>query len=387
MRLKSLVVSLAALSVSAAAMAGQQQAQPKPVKSHHALIHALESHSYEASVAHNYLNRKMNGFWVGAYGQISGAYNTDYLLVHNTYQPNFGKPQTTTVTFSLDNADMLVGFDSNHAGFFADAGYSRFAAYDKADKSAKTIALEGNSLDLREAFMTYQFTSNVALKAGKFNSDFGSYDPYQPLQTQASALFAQQPVTGVEGVIAMDQFHASIAGAAQNDSQGTAGTKIPNAARPNIVIFNAGYGIHSKFGQLDLDASYTNMSPYALAKETKKVPAWLLGGHFATQSYSISAHVQSLSYPTVTYKPWLYDANFNYILTNKTSVGAYGDFVYNPRENIDSTHWLLGFTGAYKINHYLTANVYAQRVQVTTLAKASGEDDNVTVMGALSVKV
>lgn len=378
MKLKNLVVSMAAVALSASAVASHKQQNSH--KDSHELARALAGNSYEAFVHHNYLKGRTQGIWLGAYSQISGAHNTNYLLDHSTYVPQYIGADHITYTFSLDYADVLLGYDSNQAGFFLDSGYDNFAGYDKNDSNK--IGLHGG-MHIREAFLTYQFGSNLALKAGKFNPDFGQYNPYAPLQTLASAVYANRPVTGIEGVFASNNFYASVAGANQNGSAGVGGST-QNNAKANILIAHAGYDFNSQYGVLNVSGSYTNMDPLLLALDGQKVPAWLMGGQFSAQKYSIAAHATTLRNQDAKYKLWIYDANFNYMVNHKFSVGAYGNYYYNITE---IAHWVLGATAGYKINHYLTFNAYAQRMQVTVDAKANGYADNVTVMGALSLNV
>lgn len=383
MKLKNLVAAMAALSLTAGAMAAEQQ----QVADNHVIQHYLEGNSYESVVPHNYLHGKTDGFWLGAFGQISGAYNTDYLLMHRTYLPSNagGGLRDNTLTFSIDNADLLFGYDSNNVGMFTDLGYSEFADYDKLDPSM--ISLHSSDLSVREAFATYQFNSMFAVKAGKFLSDYGTIDPYQPLQTLASAAYTNKPIEGAEGVFAVNRFHASVAAAADTTKNAPANS---NNASPSVIVLNAGYQLPVAGGSLDLQGSYTNrtsIDPTILTDhDGEDAPAWLAGAHFATKQFSVSAHVQSLRFKELTYKPWVYDGDFNYIVNNKMTVGAYGNFVYNA-PGYSMMHWVLGVTGGYSINHYVTANVYAQRVQVTSAARADGAANNITVMGALSFKV
>lgn len=404
MNKKRLVVALAALSLTGASFAAHTArhhaltttttAAPASDSSHVTPIQAaLNGNSYAGYVPHTYIqnNGQDTGLWLGAYGQLTGAYNTNGILIKDTTLPS-GVPTSSSFTVALPAVDVMVGYTSSHVGMFTDVSYSQMPV-----ATASTINL-AQSKDIPEAYLTYTINDMFAVKAGKFISDFTSFDPTAPLVSALVAgSFVTNTVTGVEGVVAANGFHGSLAGVMlDKGTKQAAKGDTTNDARPNTVIVNGGYDMPLAGGTVGIEGSYTNNGAYDLASysttATGYKAAWTVGGHFDNSMISAKAGVLNTRVKDPANKtPFVFDGSADYKLGNKFGhgmiVGGYGDYMSKSVASEDlfaNTHWILGAKFGYDVNQYVNATAYVQHaaVQDKNLSK-----DNTTAMVALTVKV
>ncbi len=411
MNKKRLVVALAALSLTGASFAAHTAkhhaitttttAAPASDSSHVTPIQAaLNGNSYAGYVPHTYIqnNGQDTGLWLGAYGQLTGAYNTNGILFAYTTLPS-GVPTSSSFTVALPAVDVMVGYTSSHVGMFTDVSYSQMPVV-----TGSTINL-AESKDIPEAYLTYTINDMFAVKAGKFISDFTSYDPTAPL---VSALVygsgVTNTVTGVEGVVAANGFHGSLAGVMlDNGTKLAAKGDTTNDARPNTVIVNGGYDMPLAGGTVGIEGSYTNNgasvdpTPTATTTATGYKAAWTVGGHFDNSMISAKAGVLNTRVKDPANKtPFLFDGSADYKLGNKFGhgmiVGGYGDYMshsYASSLLFNNTHWILGGKFGYDVNQYVNATAYVQyaAVQKDHLVTKGNQKANTTAMVALTVKV
>jgi hypothetical protein len=405
MNKKRLVVALAALSLTGASFAAHTAkhhaitttttAAPASDSSHVTPIQAaLNGNSYAGYVPHTYVqnNGQDTGLWLGAYGQLTGAYNTNGILFENTTIPT-GAPTSSSFTVALPAVDVMVGYTSNHVGMFTDVSYSQMP-----QATANTVSLVEKK-DITEAYLTYTINDMFAVKAGKFISDFTSYDPTAPL---VSALVvgshAVNNVTGVEGVVAANGFHGSLAGVMLGDGT-KLGTTVTNDARPNTVIVNGGYDMPLAGGTAGIEGGYTNngdrIADNATTTATAFKAAWTVGGHFDNSMISAKAGVLNTRAKDPANKtPFVFDGSADYKLGNKFGhgmiVGGYGDYMTHSEASstlFNNIHWILGAKFGYDVNSYVNATAYVQHAAVQKDYTIGAQKANTTAMVALTVKV
>jgi hypothetical protein len=389
MNKKPLVAALAALSLAGVAFAGQavhkQQGPQQARQNTVALQNALGGNSFINYVQHNKINN--SNLWLAGYGQLTTAYNSDSLIGAQTLPGESMGDSSFTV--GLPAVDVMMGYTSSHVGMFTDVNYSNMPRF--ADSS---ITMR-ESKDVREAYLTYTINDMFAVKAGKFNTDFGSYDPTAPLQNAVASLSAGN-ATGVEAVVATNGFHGSIAGVMLSDGTKTAAAgKVTNDARPNTVILNGGYDMPLQGGTVGVEGSYENNSPLTYSgtvttKDNAYKAAWTIGAHFTNSQFNAKTSLLNTRLKNADGKtPFVWDGSVDYKLGNQNGhdmvVGGYGSFSSKAAsETISSgSEWILGGKFGYAVNKYANATAYLQYAD----ARAKGVKSNTTAMLALTVKV
>ena len=402
MNIKPLVAALAALSLTAASFAAhavkQQQAQQATQASTQvsAIQAALNGNSYAGYVPHNYINN--SGLWLAGFGQMTAAYNTNDLLIPATSLPYGSGLNNSSFTVSLPAVNVMLGYTSDHVGMFVTGVYQNTPVITSVAPAAIALG-QTDGIQIDEAYLTYSINDMFGVKAGRFNSDFGSYDPTSALLSASSTL-SIEPVTGVEGVFAANGFHGSVAGAMLNGATHTS-TTVTNDARPNTVIVSAGYDMPLQGGTVGVEGSYTNnmvsnivnllpINPPALTPSDYKA-AWTMGAHFNNDAFLVKADVLNQRGEDTDGKtPWVYDGSADYKLGNKFGhgmiVGGYGSYMTKSiasQAYFNNTHWILGAKFGYDVSHYVNATAYLQHAAMQTTATKN----NTTAMIALTVKV
>jgi len=377
MKLNKWVVSLAVLSLTTAAFAGNV-AQKANCDSQ-ALQAALNGNSYAGFVPHNFV-KGVDGLWIAGFGQMTAAYNSTALISQG------GSPSSLTnngsFTVGLPHAMVLMGYQSNHVGMFVNANYAN-TPY----ATATRIQLQSRKT-IPEAYLTYKINDMFALKGGKFNADTGSYDPTAALMSVGSSI-ARQNVTGIEAVVATNGFHGSVAGAMVNGATKAATTGSTNDARPNAFIVNAGYDMPFRGGTASVEGSYNSKLAVPGTATTTATPgAWTLNAHFANDNFVAKAGILNIRSKSGT-KPYVFDGYVDYKLGNRFGhgmiLGAYGSYLNKTTNQEAPIHWLLGAKFGYTLNSYANAVVYAQHAKAYNYFPAF--KDNNTLMLALTVKV
>jgi hypothetical protein len=392
MKKNPLVAALAALSLAGAAFAGQAVQQQAPQQARHNstfastsdLDRALNGNSVAGFLPHNYLNGN-SGVWLAGFGQVTASYNSNYLLDSLNHSPRPVPGLYTggsSFTVAIPHIDLIAGYDAGNVGLVTDINYSIFP-----------VAL-GNNIDLldettvnvREAYMTYKINDMFAVRAGKFNQDFGSYNPTDALISLPAAMENKTNV-GVEGVVATHGFHASITGAMVDGASKQSGDVVNNA-RPNTLILNGGYDMAVGNGTAGIQGSYNNNGVLdADNTDNGRSAAWTIGAHFANDQFVVKGDVLNQRYKSGD-KPWIWHGAVDYKLGNQFGhsmvVGAYGDYVKHGDRNLNDLHWILGAKFGYSVNKYANATAY---VQHAANMKDSAYKNNTTAMLALTVKV
>jgi|GEM_PF-2488576 len=383
MNKKRLVAALAALSLAGAAFAGTnapQQAR-QTTQNATALQTALNGNSYAGFVPHNFI-KGVDGLWLAGFGQMTAAYNSQ-ALINSAGAPEAYTNDGSSFTIGLPHAMVLMGYQSNNVGMFVNVNYANVPS---TAKTSGKIQL-ASSKTVPEAYLTYKINDMFAVKAGKFNTDFGSYDPTAALVSVGTGVNAFG-ATGVEAVVATNGFHGSVAGVMLDGATKTATTGLTNDARPNAFIVNAGYDMPFQGGTAGVEGSFNSKS----AATPTSVAEWTLGAHFTNNAFAVKGDVFTINAKSGK-KPYIWDGSVDYKLGNRFGhgmvVGAYGSYLSATTTanyglaTVGNTHWLLGAKFGYTLNRYSDAVVYAQHAKM----RKNTTKDNNTLMLALTIKV
>lgn len=398
-------LSISTILLTSMAVAGHHAQQPKPhcvdASVYQPINQLLLGNSFVKYLPRHYAHNGKHNLWMAAYGQLSGQYNTRYALVPGsdaiTALPELAV-SGRNFTASLNNIAAYFGFQHNTTNFVTGVGFKDIATYSNGMTSGG-YSLDP-SFDLLESYLTYAINPHWGIKVGYFNPSFGTYDATSPMLQMPN--FINQTVIGnsdtyatpgVEVAFTHSRFYASLSSVQQGSATQVTG-QASHTANLDTFIIDAGYAMPLKGGQFGVGASYINKGAQDDSLQTNSPwrAAWTANAHYTNAKLNVVGTVYNARIQP--HAGWVYSLKADYAVKPKIVLGAYGDYLNDPKDGdisvsqlIEPVHWLAGLHGQYRFSHKINLDAYLQYAKADNFASIYGVNKNISAVAAITMKM